>query len=266
MTKRSHRVELLCIDIGNSHIKAAVRSGRTWRRLSNTESARFGVDGKLSWSQRDRDAATAATGVAVASVMPSLNRSLVEAVRGMSGVRPWFITHRSRFPFRLQVETPQRIGVDRLCAAAAAARHGARSVIIIDVGSAITVDLVAAGAYRGGLIMAGPDLALRALSQFAEQLPAVAFARVDKPFTFERTDTRSAMILGACHGAVGAIKEAVRQLRSNTGGRPRAVLTGGGVAAIRQQLPKAWDYRPDLVLEGIGGLWSLNAGATLPTI
>jgi type III pantothenate kinase len=264
MTKKLQAVELLCIDVGNSHIKAAVNSGRGWKRLRTTESDRFKSDGTLAWSKRDRS--YAATHVAVSSVMPSLNRKLDRAVREVCGVRPWYITHRARFPFRVQVASPGSVGVDRLCAAAGAVRHGARSVIVVDVGSAITVDLVATGAYRGGLIMAGPGLALRALSRFAEQLPAIDFVRIPNPFTLARTDTRSAMILGAGHGTVGAIKEGVRYLHGSTRRRPRILLTGGGAASIRARLPKTWSHRPDLVLEGVHLLWHLNVGATLPIV
>lgn len=238
--------KLLCIDVGNTMVKAAVGDGTRWMHLPSLPTAR--LNRKQPWAGRDLAGVAA---VVVSSVVPRVNRSINRAAKRMTGRAAWFIDHRWPFPFRLDVSAPRAVGVDRLCAALGAVRRRVGTVIVVDVGSAITVDLVSRGAYRGGLILAGPGLTLRCLGDFAEQLPRIDFAKVKRPFSGPRRGTRSSMVVGAGYAAVGAVKEAVRYLRGTTAKRPRVVITGGGSAVLRRRLPRTWSYRPDLVLDGL---------------
>lgn len=242
----SSRARFLCVDVGNSLVKTAVGDGRRWTRFASVPTGEFGR--ATPWGTRSVGGVAA---VVVSSVVPSANPRVAAAVERASGVRARFVDYRWRFPFRLAVSSPAGVGVDRLCAAAGAVRHGALSAIIVDIGSAITVDLVSRGAYRGGVIMPGPQLGLDALGRYAEQLPTIDFSRVKRPFTQPRRGTEASMILGAAHGAVGAVKEAVSCLRRTSSTRPRVFLTGGGGASLRAGLPRTWIHRPDLVMEGL---------------
>jgi type III pantothenate kinase len=255
MTKTSRPDRLLCIDAGNSRVKAAVRDGDRWRRLGAVATREFSGRRTVPWTHRQL---RGVTGAVVSSVVPRANARIADIINRLTGVNARFVTHRSPFPFRLDVRTPHRIGVDRLCAAAGAVRHGARSAIVIDVGSAITVDLVTRGAYRGGLIMAGPELMLRALGEYAEQLPVISFSTIGRPFDSPGRGTRGSMVLGAAHGSAGAIRAAVAHLRQSTAGKPAVVLTGGGAAVLRPGLPATWSHRPHLVLEGLARVWRLD--------
>lgn len=248
--KRS-RSDLLCLDAGNTRIKAAVwRNGR-WAPLAAVPLRRFSAARRRPWPARQVDGVGR---VLVSSVVPSIAPAMQALARDITGRAAWFPTYRSPFPFRIAVPRPGAVGIDRLCAAAGAVGRRKTAVIVVDVGSAITVDLVAGGTYRGGFIMAGPGTALRALGTLAEQLPDIDFAAVSDPFATPRTNTRAAMILGTAHGTVGAIREAVRSLRPR-GPRPRVVLTGGGADILRPQLPASWSWRPGLVLEGLRTVW-----------
>jgi type III pantothenate kinase len=242
----SSRVKLLCIDVGNTYVKAAVGDGRRWTRVAPVPTGEFGR--AAPWHPRGVAGVTA---VVVSSVVPSANVRVASLSARATGLPALFVDHRWRFPFRLAVSSPPSVGIDRLCAAAGAVASGARSAIVIDVGSAITVDLVSGGAYRGGLIMAGPQLALRALGRYAEQLPDIDFSLLKRPFSRRLRGTEASMSLGAAYGAVGAIKEAVAHLCRGLPRRPQAYLTGGGSAVLRAELPASWKYRPSLVLEGL---------------
>jgi type III pantothenate kinase len=249
---------VLCVDVGNSFVKYALASGRRWVSLGKqrTESAaagRWPAEAK----KRKRQLA-GVDGVMVSSVVPSVDRALQESIREFTHRRPMFAHPGLVFPFKLAVSRPRVLGIDRACAAAGAVRHGARSVIVVDVGSAITVDLVSRGSYRGGLIIAGPGLALEALSSRTAKLPMLDWRRLERP-PDRFDDTKSAMLMGAALGSTGAIREGVRYLDEPLGRPARKIVTGGGAPILLARLPRSWRYDPDLVLRGLYDLWQLNA-------
>ncbi|MFQ5511808.1 MAG: type III pantothenate kinase [Candidatus Krumholzibacteriia bacterium] len=250
---------VLFVDAGNSFVKFAARDGRAWSDLGRTATSaavsarRVIPPGARRYVDRRRDVETW-----VSSVVPGANRPVAAALRALTGSRPVFVDHRFRLPFRLHVAKPGELGADRLCAAAGAVRRGRRSVIVIDVGSAITVDLVDRGAYRGGLILVGPALGLRTLGAYARRLPTVDLPSAPHAFPQLFENTRSSMILGARVGALGAVREAAAVLRRAAGGRPGVVVTGGGVVTWTDRLPAGWRFEPRLVCEGLLLLRRLN--------
>jgi len=123
---------------------------------------------------------------------------------------------------------PSRVGADRISAAAGTIEPGRRDAIIVDIGSAITVDLVREGRFLGGMIMPGPRTALFALHEHAAQLPRIDYADVGDRFPENIDATEPAMVLGVSLGAAGGILEAVRWLESIEGPVDRHFLTGGG--------------------------------------
>ena len=248
---------VLCVDVGNSFVKYALVSRRRCVSLGGQETARAA---SRRWSAEIRRRAhqlAAVEGVIVSSVVPSLNQRLSHQLRYLTDQAPVFVDHRIVFPFKLRVKRPGDLGIDRVCAAAGAVRHGARSVIVVDAGSAITVDLVAGGRYYGGLILAGPALTLRALATFTEKLPTIDAHRIDGGHVGFQ-GTRNSMITGASVGAAGAIREAVRVLQKPLTHRPRKYITGGGAAALKSRLPGSWRFDPNLVHRGLYHLWRMN--------
>ncbi len=249
---------VLCVDAGNSFVKFSVGE-KPWHDLGRLPTdaivAKRPALKRLLGGRRDAGIES----VWVSSVVPGVNRWLTGELRSATGLKPVVVDHTFQLPFRLRVKRPEMLGVDRLCAAAGAVRSGRKSVIVIDVGSAITVDLVDAGAYRGGLILRGPATGLRWLGARTRKLPAIDFDTVDKPFPPLFGDTRASMILGASLGAVGAIREATAVLRKAATGKPTVVLTGGGSAALGQRLPGSWRLEPRLVCQGLLHIRRLNS-------
>jgi len=134
-------------------------------------------------------------------------------------------------------DPPQGVGRDRLFAARGACELLRRSALVLDAGSALTVDLLVvpadAGArprFEGGAIAPGPDLLARALAQGAARLPAVALS-ADAPALGR--DTRAAILSGVLHGFRGAARElATRmELEAQRGELP-IVLTGGAAPLL----------------------------------
>lgn len=160
-------------------------------------------------------------------------------------------------PLAIEVDEPDRVGIDRLLAAVAAnrVRSHDRPAIIVDSGSATTIDLVSvAGAFCGGAILPGIAMAARALDEQTDALPFVAVNQNEPPQALGKS-TIAAIESGLFWGAVGAIREVVWQLAVDLETAPEVLVTGGASPRIARLLAEreAWNVRhvPHLVLAGI---------------
>src|SRR5262249_49663366 len=127
------------------------------------------------------------------------------------------IERAADLPLVVNLDHPDRVGIDRLLDAVAAnvLRAPEQAAIVIDSGTATTVDLVsAAGAFEGGATLPGLELGARALHQYTALLPLI-----DVPKMLEQPrvaplgkDTPRAMESGLWHGQVGAIRELTARL------------------------------------------------------
>ena len=156
-------------------------------------------------------------------------------------------------PLLIRLESPHKVGIDRLAAAAAAGilKTPGRSAIIVDCGTAATVDMVSAdGEFLGGAILPGPSLMARALAEGTSKLPEVLALEQSAPPPMPGRSTHEAIAAGIGFGIQGAIARLVAEARSTLGGDADVILTGGWRGAVRAVLPGALDM-PDLVLMGV---------------
>ena len=126
----------------------------------------------------------------------------------------------------IRVDEPARVGIDRLLAAVAANRLRTpdRAAIVVDLGTAITVDLVEAdGAFAGGAILPGIGMAGRALADQTDALPHVMLAHSVAPPSPLGKSTKAAIEAGLYWGAVGAVGELVSQLTAALANAARPV-------------------------------------------
>ena len=147
------------------------------------------------------------------------------------------------FPLPIDVCWPERVGHDRLAAAVAVGRSKPtdRSAILVDAGSAITVDAVSReGEFLGGAILPGLQIATTALSNATDRLPFVEVQATDTaPHVLGRS-TEEAIRSGVFWGAVGAIRQLTERLRShlqNERGTASALYVTGGAARPSDRSP-----------------------------
>jgi type III pantothenate kinase len=130
-------------------------------------------------------------------------------------------------------------------------RRQGRAAIVVDCGTAATVNLVSAsGAFLGGAILPGPALMARALAEGTSKLPEVAALDRDVPPPLPGRSTHEAIAAGIGWGIRGAIARLVEEARAAVGSDADLILTGGWRGAVRDALPGAVEM-PDLVLAGI---------------
>jgi type III pantothenate kinase len=250
---------ILAIDIGNSYVKCAVvDADRVMGRESVATKVCENAARLDNVVRRVSGAVLSVDKAIVSSVVPPMTTRVVRAIGRQLGMNPQIVDEKMRFPFQIAVALPSGVGADRLCAAAGAVGFKRRNAIVIDAGSAITVDAVKNGAFLGGIIAAGPSIALRGLHRHASQLPAIDLSRVSTPFPKTFDATESSMTLGATIGGVGTVRESVRFLEAAVGSVSRKFVTGGLGHVLASRLPQSWHYDPDLTLKGLYVIASLN--------
>ncbi len=226
-----------CIDIGNSHTKAAAFSDSTlieFRRFSD----HFHL---LDWIEL-----LAPSAVAISSVSES---SIVREVERICG-KVVVISSYTSLPFRNLYQTPQTLGADRIAAIAGAQYlWPAQNVLVVDAGTCITYDFIDyQGYYRGGGIAPGLLMRLKAMHQMTAQLPEIKDWGSQLPQL--GLDTRTCMLVGVVRGMAYEIcgwKEALR-LNSKS-----LILTGGDAETLAEYVGEC-QVCPHLVLQGLNAI------------
>src|SRR5262249_29792757 len=147
-----------------------------------------------------------------------------------------------------------KVGMDRILNAVAAKNRVQRdrSIIIIDAGSAVTVDWVDdTGTFRGGAIFPGLALMAKALHDYTALLPQVRYPEPNP--RLPGTNTRAAIEAGIYWAVAGGIRALVRRLRlsSLAGLHPVVFLTGGDASLMESVMDTSVHVWPEMTLEGI---------------
>ena len=246
MTQSTPESTLLACDVGNTRAGIAlVRSGR----IGQTVHVPLAGLGGLAACFRLDTAGRSEFPVIVSSVNPQATESLRKMV-GQFTSGP-FLVARQDFPVPIETSLaePEAVGVDRLLAALAAWESVRGAAIVVDVGTAVTVDAVdGEGRFLGGAIFPGPSLGAWALHERTAALPEVS---LDAPVAAVGANTESAIRSGLVLGAAGAIERLVAEQREVLGPSARVLATGGGLCHLAGLLTCLDEVRPDLVLEGL---------------
>lgn len=244
----------LLVDVGNTRLKWASVAGDARLRPGGVFAH---TEGSLVTELRREWGALARVESAwVASVVSSAREEELAAfVRERFGLRAHFVRSPAvALGVRNAYAEPERLGVDRFLALAAAHAREARLQVLVSAGTALTVDaLDAAGQHLGGLIVASP-LAMR-------QAVVAGTARVDARGGQLRERPRStadAVVTGSLYAAAGAIERFRASLVSPGEALPPLLLGGGGADELEPLLGQV-ERVHDLVLHGLA-LWAREAG------
>jgi type III pantothenate kinase len=231
------------IDFGNTRLKCApLEDGRSGPVQAFAASDREALDGLL------RILGSAKTGdrVWLASVAtPERSEALTSAIAGQGYSVRRVQTKAQYDGLRIAYAEPLHLGVDRFLAMLAVLRRKDGPWLIVSVGSAMTVDLLAAdGRHHGGLIAPTPTHMLDMIAQRFPQLDVTDGQAVDFA-----ADTADAVASGVHAAALGLIERSMRTAEESLGVRPTLLVTGGGADALRASL--ACEYLSTLVLDGL---------------
>lgn len=235
---------LLAIDVGNTDITAGLfRGARLVAR------GRVPTRGSLKTLFRSLKARPKELeGVIVSSVVPRATASLKKALKRLR-LKPWILGENLQAPIKNRTRIPSQVGQDRLANGVAAFHLYGGPAIVVDFGTAVTLDLVSARCeYRGGLIVPGMGIALEALVSRAALLPKIALT---PPSEFLGRDTRQSMLSGLFHGYGALCDGIVAGLKSRHAPKARVIATGGHCRLMAPYCRSVQIVNPDLTLHGL---------------
>ena len=236
---------LLAIDVGNTNATVGIfRAGRLIRRgRMPTEGSLRALLGRMRVSPKE------VNGVILSSVVPRATAFLKRALKGLVRPKPLILGENVRAPIKNRYRIPSQVGQDRLVNGVAACFLYTGPAIVVDFGTAVTVDLVSARReYLGGLIVPGVGVALEALISRAALLPEISLA---PPKEFLGRDTRQSMRAGLFYGYGALCDGLVRQLKSRYAPRAKVIATGGHCRLIAPYCSLVQIVNPDLTLQGL---------------
>lgn len=252
---------LLAVDAGNTNVVFALFDGETlvdqWRTATvvNRTSDEYAVwlTQLLALDGISPDDIGAAI---VATVVPQALYEIESLCRRYFKCEPRIVGRDLDLGLKINIERPGEVGADRLVNAVAAHSRHPGWLIVVDFGTATTLDVVSeAGDYEGGVIAPGVNLSLEALDRAAAKLPRVS---IEKPQSVVGTGTVSAMQSGVYWGYVGLIEGLVARIRAEVG-QPSTCIATGGLAALFKDATDVIDIvDPDLTLHGLCRIHRLN--------
>jgi len=249
---------LVAVDVGNTRIGIAV-----WDDDGLHDVCRVASSDAGEWEDAIERAWGSTLGkthraIVIASVQPEAARRFADCAGEQCDVEPLFVRDDIPFPMPLKVDNPDEVGVDRVCAAAAAYERVGEACVIASFGSATTIDCVSPeGAFLGGAIMPGLDMSCAALHERTALLPSVT---ADKPVDSYPVETRSAIVHGVVFGAVGALREITERFATLLRVWPRLIVTGGSAPLVAEHADFIDCHVPDLALMGVALAYRKAAG------
>jgi type III pantothenate kinase len=231
---------ILVVDVGNSRIKWGLWEDRGFVARGAVLTGR---PGDLTDALHALPRATKAIGSNVAGAAVEAQ---IEQVLSPWGMRPqWIRSEASQCGVTSGYIDPAQLGTDRWAALVGAHAKFADACVVVNAGTAITIDaLTADGRFLGGLILPGIELMGSALSSGTAGLP-----RERGDFEVFPTTTANAIYSGALQSICGAIERMERALAST--GQVRTVVSGGAAEVIAAQLGRPVTTAADLVLDGL---------------
>lgn len=188
--------------------------------------------------------------IVMASVNDSFADQLASALKDQLSEDVYRVGLDLPIPVQCDLAPETMTGVDRLLNAAAAYDVLKQACILVDAGTAVTVDFVDGdGTFHGGAIAPGGRMQLAALHEHTEELPELDFA-APEPEAFGRSTTQ-AMLKGVHCGIQGLVRILAEQYADHYGAYPTIVATGGDAETLFRGDELIDRIVPDLTLRGI---------------
>ena len=241
---------LVAVSVGNTRTAVAHFHGdrlHGTKHLVNDDLAAVVDAVEEAWAHRGEEDGE----IVIASVNDPVAIEVETKVASATGADVWRIGRDLEVPIGRCLDEGATPGQDRLLAAAAAFAMTKQAVIVVDAGTAVTVDFIdGEGTFHGGAIAPGAQVQLDAMHARTAALPEVRFERPSDEDAFGR-NTVSAMRLGVFEGIRGMVQTLVERYATSYGAFPLVVATGGDAETLFADCPSVQRVVPDLVLQGI---------------
>lgn len=243
----------LVIDIGNTVLHWGLSFDG--KKISHTGKLRHFEADQLSAKIKEHSDLPAR--ILVASVNPKPMPLLREGVNNQWALDYLELKAGSNWQPPTDVDQPSEVGVDRLVNARALEQIHPEGGIVVDHGTALTIDYVAArGVYSGGVIVPGIVMSMKALAEKTSLIPRISF---EEPHSVIGKNTADCIRSGLYFGLVGLVQHLVLLMREQQGKELPVVVTGGDAKFLMQECRFDGSYEKELTLQGLLKVgWDIN--------
>ena len=244
---------LLLFDIGNTNTHVGLANRHRVVKQSNIPTVDW-FSGAAAKQVRKFAGRARPDGAALCSVVPSATPFVHAATRTLWKLDAFELTSKNLRGVGIDYPKPRTIGPDRLANAVAARHHFGAPVVVLDFGTAVTLDVVdRRGDYVGGIIAPGLAAMTDYLHEKTALLPRIKIREIK---TSIGRSTEEAMMVGAVHGYRGLVRELIAELKRELKVKQLPVVATGGYARLlAAKLPEISAVDPDLTLEGLRLVW-----------
>lgn len=240
---------IIVVDIGNSAIKLAIARRNQKGAIELTNKLQW-LHGDFNSMELEQWAPQGPIHWCIASVHRSKTEMIKEWITAARPEHELQVLSHTDLPLTIQVDAPEKVGIDRLLSAVAANRrkgHG-QAAITITAGTAVTVNAIdEQGVFLGGAIVPGWPLLAKALHQYTDALPLVNdLSQLSKSIG---KNTHNAIRSGLFFGLFGAVERLIAEFENQLGSKAVLIFAGGDAATIHKAIGRGV-LAPDLVLEG----------------
>lgn len=253
---------ILAIDIGNSNIViGGIDSKKTYfvERITTTlgkTNLEYAINLKsiLEIYHIGRDDIE---GAIISSVVPPLSRTLITAVKKITGVTAMLVGSGMKTGLNIHMDNPKAIGSDMIVNSIAAIKEHKLPIIIIDMGTATSMSVIDQdGRYVGGAILPGLKVSLEGMSTNTAQLPRIS---LDTPKKVIGKNTVDCMRSGVIFGNAAMIDGMLSRMEEELGQKASIVATGGIAKVILPHCSHQICYDGTLLMKGLLALYEKNS-------
>lgn len=192
----------------------------------------------------------------ISSVVPPVFNSVKTGVIKIIGKQPMVVGPGLKTGLNIHVDVPSQVGSDRIVVAVAALAEYRAPLILMDLGTATTMDVVESqNRYLGGVIFPGVKVSLDALTSRAAQLPAIS---LDKPKQVIGKNTVDCMRSGMMYGTAAMIDGLVDRIEEELGHSATLIATGGMAQFVTPLCKREIILEKDLLLKGLNIIYKKN--------
>lgn len=245
---------LLAVTVGNTRTRLGLfRPGAT-QGGELVEAASHGNADLAAIARHARELLASDHGASI--VMSSVNNKtadqLEKLLRTETGEETYRFGRDLLIPVRTTLDDESTVGQDRLLCALAAYSKARQACVIVDAGTAITVDFIdGEGVFQGGVIAPGLHMMLSSLHEHTAALPQMTYTKPDAQRGVFGKDTRHAMLVGVQAAAQGLVRLVVERYAEAYDAYPQIIATGGDAPVLFENDEVVEHVVPDLQLMGI---------------
>ena len=192
----------------------------------------------------------------ISSVVPPVFNSVKTGVIKIIGKQPMVVGPGLKTGLNIHVDVPGQVGSDRIVIAVAALAEYQAPLVLMDLGTATTIEVVEPeNVYMGGVIFPGVMVSLDALTSRAAQLPGIS---LDKPKSVIGRNTVDCMRSGMMYGTAAMIDGVVERIEEELGHPSTLIATGGLAQFITPLCKHKIILEKELLLKGLNIIYKKN--------